>query len=62
MKTPTMYFRFVERDVPADNDCAKVGRILQQFFEDPRGKDVAGDMFVKIYGDWCDVPVVKDHK
>ena len=60
MKTPTTYFRFVERDVPGEPD--KVQRILQQFFETPRGNDVAGDMFVKIYGDWCDVPVVKDHK
>ena len=62
--TPTMYLRFIERmEIIEQNGESSMGRkikILQQFWETPNGSEVAGDMFVQLYGTWRDVPLIKD--
>lgn len=64
--TPTNHLRFVERTEITDTDpqtgisTGRIVRVLQQFWEHNNGKDVAGDMFVQIYGSWRDIPLVKD--
>ena len=64
--TPTMYLRFVEQDIAephptqADVSVIKRSRVLQQFWETPNGSDVLGDTFIRIYGIWKDIPLVKD--
>lgn len=63
--TPTMYMRFVERTEIIDHNPetnSSTGRkvkVLQQFWETSSGNEVAGDMFVQVYGRWVDVPLVK---
>lgn len=62
--TPTMYLRFVEQDIaephPAQADVSviKRSRVLQQFWETPKGAEVLEDEFVKIYGIWRNIPLV----
>lgn len=60
--TPTMHLRFVERTEVFDFNpqTTRIVKVLQQFWETPNGKDVAGDAFVQIYGVWKDIPLVKD--
>lgn len=62
--TPTMHLRFIERvEVIEQNGDASIGRkvkVLQQFWETPNGSDVLGDTFIRIYGIWKDIPLVKD--
>ena len=62
--TPTMHLRFVERieivEQNADSSIGRKVRVLQQFWETPNGSDVLGDTFIRIYGIWKDIPLVKD--
>lgn len=62
--TPTMHLRFIERmEVIEQSGEASIGRkvkVLQQFWETPNGSDVLGDTFIRIYGIWKDIPLVKD--
>lgn len=61
--TPTMHLRFIERleivySAPGDElSTARKVRVLQQFWEDPDGKEAAGDMFRVVMGTWRDVPL-----
>lgn len=69
---PTLHLRFVERHVyvnkPAYNIYSQQGTvservkktILQQFWQHQDGKDVCGDMFKPVCGEWRDVPVEKE--
>ena len=58
--TPTLYLRFVQRqevvEQHANYSTARTVKILQQFFQHPDGKEVAGDAFVLIRGSWRDIP------
>ena len=60
---PTMYLRFVEREeIVEQHDTYAVSRtvnILQQFWEHSNGKEMCGDVFNTVLGDWRDVPKVK---
>ena len=64
--TPTMHLRFIERTEIIDSNpetgisTGRRVKVLQQFWETPNGKDVAGDAFVQIYGVWKDIPLVTD--
>ena len=66
ISTPTLHLRFVERqEVDFEGStheytAHRTVRILQQFHEHNNGKDVAGDMFVQIYGTWRDVRTEKE--
>jgi hypothetical protein len=57
---PTLHLRFVERDFvighSGDAAIARTVKVLQQFWQSPNGKEVAGDMFNTILGEWRDVP------
>lgn len=59
---PTLHLRFVEKNVIVSQDqfstIAKTQRVLQQFWQSPHGKEVAGDMFDTVLGEWRDVPCV----
>ena len=63
---PTLHLRFVVRDVidfeNSKNECIahRPVRILQQFWENPYGEDVTGDMFNMVRGTWCDVQEFKE--
>lgn len=61
---PTNHLRFIVKDeIVSSNEnsvIAKKVKVLQQFWEHANGKDVAGDMFVQMYGSWLDIPLVKD--
>lgn len=62
---PTAHLRFVERTEIIDHNpetgtsTGRKVKVLQQFWETPHGKEVAGDMFVQIYGKWIDIPLVR---
>lgn len=58
---PTLHLRFVERDVIVSRDqhsaTAQTQRVLQQFWQHPNGKEVVGNMFTSVLGEWRDVPL-----
>ena len=60
--TPTLYMRFIERTETIDAETSRTVKVLQQFWETPSGSEVAEDMFVRLYGKWVDVPLVKEAK
>jgi hypothetical protein len=61
ISNPTLHLRFIERIEIIDSNpetgvsTGRTVKILQQFHEHNNGKDVAGDMFVQIYGTWRDI-------